>query len=142
MASLFVNPAVAGGSLARLVSEITLAPGPHEELPVWSPAGGAILGNIPAGGKEDITLAVERARTAQAPWAARSFAERGKILLRFHDLLLKRQDELLDVIQLESGKARRHAFEEILDTAIVSRYYARHAARFLRPRRRRGALPL
>src|SRR5205085_10021046 len=32
-------------------------------------------------------------------------------------------------------------FEEILDVALVSRYYARSAERLLRPRRRRGALP-
>jgi succinate-semialdehyde dehydrogenase / glutarate-semialdehyde dehydrogenase len=49
---------------------------------------------------------------------------------------------LLDVIQLESGKARRHAFEEILDVALVARYYARSARRLLRTRRRRGALPV
>ena len=56
--------------------------------------------------------------------------------------MLARQDELLDIIQLESGKARRHAFEEILDVAIVARYYARSAERHLRTQRRRGALPL
>src|SRR5262249_7868802 len=37
--------------------------------------------------------------------------------------------------------ARRHALEEILDTAIVARYYAWHAERLLRPRRRMGAIP-
>ena len=56
--------------------------------------------------------------------------------------MLERQDELLDVIQLESGKARRHAFEEILDTALVARYYANTAQGHLRARRRRGALPM
>ena len=56
--------------------------------------------------------------------------------------MLARQDEILDLIQLESGKARKHAFEEVLDVAIVARYYANTAERHLRPRRRRGALPL
>ena len=74
--------------------------------------------------------------------AQRTFADRARIFLRFHDLLLERQDEVLDLIQWETGKARRHAFEEILDTAIVTRYYARRAERLLRPRRRKGALPL
>jgi succinate-semialdehyde dehydrogenase / glutarate-semialdehyde dehydrogenase len=55
--------------------------------------------------------------------------------------LLRRQDEVLDLIQLETGKARRYAFEEILDTVGVCRYYARRSARLLRPRRRRGAMP-
>jgi succinate-semialdehyde dehydrogenase/glutarate-semialdehyde dehydrogenase len=67
--------------------------------------------------------------------------DRTKVLLRFAELLLDRQDEVLDLIQLENGKARRHAFEEIIDVAQVSRYYARTAARYLRARRRAGALP-
>jgi len=89
-----------------------------------------------------VEIAALRARAAQPAWAARPFRERAGILLRFHDLLLDRQDQVLDLIQLETGKARRHALEEVLDTAIVSRYYALRAERLLRPRRRRGALPL
>jgi succinate-semialdehyde dehydrogenase/glutarate-semialdehyde dehydrogenase len=68
--------------------------------------------------------------------------ERAAIFLRFHDLVLARQQRLLDLIQLESGKARRHAFEEVADTAIVSRHYARRAAGYLRPRRRQGLFPV
>ena len=49
---------------------------------------------------------------------------------------------MLDIIQLETGKARRHAFEEVLDVAIQARYYAHTAEDHLRPRRRQGALPL
>ena len=56
--------------------------------------------------------------------------------------MLARQEQLLDLIQLESGKARAHAFEEVADTAIVSRHYARRAGSYLRPRRRQGAFPL
>jgi succinate-semialdehyde dehydrogenase / glutarate-semialdehyde dehydrogenase len=69
-------------------------------------------------------------------------AHRARIFLRFHDLVLEQQAQLLDLIQLESGKARVHGFEEVADTAIVSRHYARRAARYLRPRRRQGAFPL
>jgi len=127
--------------LAKLASHITLAPEPHEEIAECAPFTGAELGRIPAGREGDVELAVSRARAAKPAWAARSFADRGRIFLRFHDLVLERQNEGLDLIQLETGKARRHAFEEILDTAIVARYYARHSRRLLRPRRRKGALP-
>jgi acyl-CoA reductase-like NAD-dependent aldehyde dehydrogenase len=91
---------------------------------------------------KEVELAISRARQAQPAWACRPFRDRAPILLRFHDLLLKRQDAVLDLIFAETGKPRRHAFEEVLDTATVSRYYAFHAHRHLRPRRRRGALPL
>jgi succinate-semialdehyde dehydrogenase / glutarate-semialdehyde dehydrogenase len=126
----------------KLVNSVALAPGPHAGIEVRAPFTGAVIGTLPAAVQHDMEYAVDRARAAQKAWAALSFRERAAIFLRFHDLLLNRQDEALDLIQLESGKARAHAFEEILDTAIVARYYARRASKFLRPRRRKGALPI
>lgn len=133
-----IGPALVG----KLLSQVTLAEGPHGEIAAHAPFTGALLASIPAGTDRDVERAVALARSAQRAWAIRSFADRAAIFLRFHDLVLRRQDEILDLIQLETGKARRHAFEEVLDTAIVSRYYAFHAQKLLRPRRRNGALPL
>ncbi len=130
------------GQLAKILSSITLLDGPHEEIAVRAPYTGETVATLPAARQADVALAVDRARAAQPAWAARPIRQRAKVLLRFHDLLLKRQGEVLDLIQLECGKARRHAFEEVLDTAVVSRYYARRAGKLLRTRRRKGALPL
>jgi acyl-CoA reductase-like NAD-dependent aldehyde dehydrogenase len=119
-----------------------LAEGPRSQIEVRVPFDGGLLARIPAGTGADVERALTIARDAQPRWAARSFSDRAGIFLRFHDLLLARQEEVLDLIQIETGKARRHAFEEILDAANVSRYYAFHAQRLLRTRARRGALPL
>ena len=129
--------------LTRLLRHVTLAPDAEERssLEVRIPFTGEVLGHIPHGADRDIAAAVELARAAQPEWSTCSFDERARVFLRFHDLLLDRQEEILDLIQLESGKARAHAFEEVADTAVVARYYAYHAQAFLRPRRRRGALP-
>jgi succinate-semialdehyde dehydrogenase/glutarate-semialdehyde dehydrogenase len=134
--------ATGSGRFAELAARVTTVPGAErEDLEIENPATGQALGVVPRCTGDDVELAVSRAREAQASWAATGFAEREALLMRVHDLVLERQDEVLDVIQLESGKARRHAFEEILDVALVSRYYARSARRLLQPRRRRGALP-
>jgi succinate-semialdehyde dehydrogenase/glutarate-semialdehyde dehydrogenase len=114
----------------------------REPMAIDMPFTGTTLGAVPRCSPEDALAAVAAAREAQARWAATSFAERRRVLLRFHDLVLDRQAEILDLIQLEAGKARRHALEEVLDVAIVARYYANTAERHLRSRRRRGALPL
>jgi acyl-CoA reductase-like NAD-dependent aldehyde dehydrogenase len=135
-------PRVTAAQLRGLVSRITLAPGAHEQIEVLAPYTGEPVGSVPAGTEADVECAMDRARAAQPAWAAISPGERGKVFLRFHDLLLERQEEILDLIQLETGKARRHALEEVLDTAVVARYYARRAERYLRPRRRKGAMPL
>ncbi len=127
---------------ARLLSRATNSgAGIGNTLTVCAPATGKLLVKLPVGCEADVTRAVELSRAAQSDWATCSFAGRRRIFLRFHDLLLNRQDEVLDLIQLETGKARRHAFEEVLDSAVVTRYYARRAEKLLAPRRRKGALP-
>jgi succinate-semialdehyde dehydrogenase / glutarate-semialdehyde dehydrogenase len=124
------------------LAKVAFAAAAPDKIEVHTPYGGGVLGKIPAACEADVESAVNRARAAQAAWADRTIGERVGIFLRFHDLLLDRQKEVLDIIQCETGKARRHAVEEVLDTAIVSRYYALHAAALLGPRRRKGALPL
>jgi len=109
---------------------------------VESPATGDIIGYVPSCTAEDLELAASRARIAQQRWATVPLPERRRIFLRYHDLVLQEQELLLDLLQLETGKARRHALEEVLDVAIVSRYYALRLERYLKPKRRRGALPL
>ncbi|MBK9178394.1 MAG: succinate-semialdehyde dehydrogenase (NADP(+)) [Acidimicrobiales bacterium] len=103
---------------------------------------GDTLGRVPRCTTDDVTRAVERAREAQAMWARRPLRERARVALRFHDLVLARQREILDIVQLEAGKARRHALEEVLDVAMVARYYSRAADQHLSARRRKGAVPL
>ncbi|MEO7793397.1 MAG: succinic semialdehyde dehydrogenase [Thermoanaerobaculia bacterium] len=112
-----------------------------EPIEVHTPLDESLIGTLPRSTPGDVVLAQARLRIAQEEWAQRSFDDRAKIFLRFHDQVLDRQEEILDLIQLESGKARKHALEEVLDTAIVTRYYAIHAAEILGPKSRKGALP-
>ncbi|MFC4451597.1 succinic semialdehyde dehydrogenase [Halorussus aquaticus] len=111
-------------------------------IPVEAPYTGDRIGTVPACTPADVSASVERARAAQSAWADRDAAERAAIVRRFHDLVLDRRDELLDVTQLESGKSRIDAFEEVLDVATTARYYAYRAADYLEPSRRKGAVPL
>jgi succinate-semialdehyde dehydrogenase/glutarate-semialdehyde dehydrogenase len=108
----------------------------------YAPATGALLVELPQSNAADIDTAFARARDAQRDWAARPIAERAAVFARFHDLVLREQAEILDVLQTETGKARSHAFEEVADVAINSRYYSRTAAKLLAPKGRSGALPL
>ncbi|TSE01096.1 succinate-semialdehyde dehydrogenase (NADP(+)) [Skermania sp. ID1734] len=116
-----------------------VAANPDSRIEVLDAMTGTRLGDTPRCTPEDVATAATRARAVQPAWAARPVTERAAMLLRFHDLVLERQDEVLDLIQRENGKARRHAFEEIMDVALVSRYYAHTAADYLKPKRRQGA---
>ncbi|MBQ1159692.1 succinate-semialdehyde dehydrogenase (NADP(+)) [Streptomyces sp. A73] len=106
-----------------------------------SPFTGEVLAELPESTPEDVATAFEEARTAQRDWAATSVRQRAAILLRFHDLVLARQSEVLDLIQLETGKARLHAHEEVQAVAVAARHYGRKAPSYLRPKRHTGAIP-
>ena len=127
--------------LARLAARAAVA-APDETTPVEAPFTGAVLATVPKGRPADVEAACASAREAQAAWARRPIEERARVFLRYHDLVIASAQELLDLIQLESGKARIHAYEEVLDVAIQARYYAHAAEGYLREQRKQGALPL
>ncbi|MFE0512485.1 succinic semialdehyde dehydrogenase [Streptomyces sp. NPDC058964] len=106
-----------------------------------TPFTGEKLADLPESTPEDVSKAFDVARAAQAVWAQRPVRERAAVLLRFHDLILERQAEVLDLIQLETGKARLHAHEEVQAVAVASRHYGRKAPAYLKPKRHTGAMP-
>ncbi len=136
-------PAPDTGVLPRTLAWLTAgaaATGPA--ITTIAPFTGDPLVRLPQSTAEDVAGAFAAARAAQVAWAARPVSERVKPLLALVDQLLSRRDELLDLIQLETGKARLHAFEEVLDGITSTLYFARHAPGLLRRRRRSGALPV
>ncbi|MEV3871010.1 succinic semialdehyde dehydrogenase [Streptomyces sp. NPDC049906] len=129
-----VTPAL----VARLTREV-----PGEQRTVTrTPLTGADLAELPQAAPEDVATAFAAARAARPAWAALPVRRRAAVLLRFHDLLLDRQDEVLDLIQVETGKTRLHAHEEIQAVAVAARHYGLRAAAHLRPRHHLGALPV
>jgi succinate-semialdehyde dehydrogenase/glutarate-semialdehyde dehydrogenase len=106
-----------------------------------TPFTGEKLADLPESTPEDVQKAFEAARAAQAVWEKTPVRQRAAVLLRFHDLVLERQAEVLDLIQLETGKARLHAHEEVQAVAVAARHYGRKAPAYLRPKRHTGAVP-
>jgi acyl-CoA reductase-like NAD-dependent aldehyde dehydrogenase len=112
-----------------------------ESVRAISPINGQPLGDVPQSTTVDVEEAFVRARRAQQQWARTSLEERSAIFLRLHDLVLERQDEIMDLICWESGKARKHAFDEPLHIALTARYYARTAHEHLDTKRVAGVVP-
>jgi succinate-semialdehyde dehydrogenase / glutarate-semialdehyde dehydrogenase len=112
-----------------------------EAVLVRSPLGGAPLAHIPQSSDADVAEAFDRARRAQQAWQRTSLEHRSEILLRLHDIVLDRQQEILDLIVWESGKARKHAFDEPAHVALTARYYARTAHQHLATERKLGLVP-
>ncbi|HET6625651.1 MAG TPA: succinic semialdehyde dehydrogenase [Nocardioidaceae bacterium] len=134
-ASYALEPAYVRALTRRVVSST------GESVPTACPFNGQPLAMIPQSGEADVAEAYKRARRAQEAWAATSLDDRAATMLALHDLILDRQDEIIDLICWESGKARKHAFDEPLHVALTARYYARTAHEHLDTSRRLGVVP-
>lgn len=127
----------------RLVASLTAGvPSGAGTVTTTAPFTGRALADIPQASPQDVTQAYATARAAQQRWAATDPKLRAQIFLQFFDLAFQRKDEVLDLLQAETGKARRHAFEEVVDASAIALFYGRRAARWLRPARQPAALPL
>src|SRR5688500_4997401 len=107
--------------VAGLAARVTASGG--ETTDINTPFTGDRLATLPISSAADVETAYTKARAAQEAWAALSPSERAKPFLKFVDALVDRREEILDILQLETGKARRHAFEELLDVALGTLYY-------------------
>ena len=134
------HPDLDAQTIARLLSHV-IAGDVGDRSTQRSPLDLEPTITVPHSTSDDVDRAFAEARAAQRSWAETPMRERARVLLRFHDLVLARQSQLCDVIQWENGKARTHAMDEVLDVALVCRYYARRGPRLLAQRRRRGAFP-
>lgn len=124
---------------ARLAASVAGHHGPQAE--VIGPFDGQPIAMLPTATEADIDVIAARGRAVQPAWAAVPVRERAAILLRMHDLVVAQRDDALDLVQLETGKARKDALEELLDVLLTLRHYARCAPRLLRARRARPVFP-
>ncbi|HEX2748426.1 MAG TPA: aldehyde dehydrogenase family protein, partial [Verrucomicrobiales bacterium] len=109
-------PAVAGGIVSR------------------NPATLEELGRVPILSEMEVRAALLRARTAQPAWAALTFKERARIILRVRDLMVARQDSVARLISQEAGKPEIEALtSEVFPVANLMDYFARHSRKMLKP---------
>lgn len=114
---------------------------PAGEIDVIAPATADRIGSVPACTAADVDAAVARAEAAQTAWGDTPVTERAAIIDRFGDLVLDSREELLDILQIETGKSRRTAVEELFDVPMGCSYLANNAAGVLADQRRHGVAP-
>ncbi len=74
-----------------------------------SPATLEPAGEITVATADDVRAAVAAARAAQPAWGATPVAERARIVRSALDVLIRRKDELVEILIRESGKTRTEA---------------------------------
>lgn len=128
-------------TVERLRNRVTVV-GDREPMSVTAPYTGEVVGTVPSCIAADAEAAVGRARAAGREWSRRPLEQRAAILQRFADRVLDERTDLLDLVQVETGKARFDAHEEVLDVVVTADYYARQGPTHLRSTRRTSSLPL
>jgi aldehyde dehydrogenase (NAD+) len=91
-----------------------------------NPATGQIIATIAEGGEADVEIAVAAARRAfEGPWRTMRASERGRILMRWAELLKLNAEEIIELESIDAGKpiaaTTRQDFPAAVDTLT---YYA------------------
>jgi len=109
----------------------------RRHLQLRSPVTLEVTGELVCASAEDVAQAIAKARAAQVSWGATSMSYRAGIVKKALQLVLEKQDEIIDTVVAETGKARTDAMSmEIFSVADSLCYYAKNAEKFLKPRKR------
>ena len=113
-----------------------------ETIAILDPLTGDKLHDLESHSAKDVALMFQEGREAQPAWNDLGAKQRAQIAHRLVDIFIKHQEELMDVLQRETGKSRMHAFEEVTGALAAISYYAKVTPKLLRRKKVRGGVPL
>ncbi|WP_111291128.1 CoA-acylating methylmalonate-semialdehyde dehydrogenase [Bacillus safensis] len=81
--------------------------------PVYNPATGKIIAEVPLSKKEDVERAVQASKEAFSSWSKTPVPRRARILFKYQQLLVEKWEELAELVTLENGKSLTEARGEV-----------------------------
>ncbi|MBF0705350.1 CoA-acylating methylmalonate-semialdehyde dehydrogenase [Alkalihalobacillus hwajinpoensis] len=84
-----------------------------EYQPVYNPATGEVIAEVPISTKEDLDHAVATAKEAFKTWSEVPVPRRARILFKYQQLLVDNWDQLAELITIENGKNVKEAKGEV-----------------------------
>ena len=105
------------------------AAGAEGVLSVDNPATRELLGEVAALSASETEAVLLRAHAVQPGWAKLAAGDRARILHRFADLMLDRQDDLARILVAEQGKPMAEASGEIAYAASFLSWFAEEGRR-------------
>ena len=100
-----------------------------------NPYDGNILKTFDELSDKQLDTAIETAATCFEAWRHTTFADRAAVVAKGAALLRTRVEDFARLVTLEMGKLIEQARGEVLLSADIIDYYAKHAESFLRPER-------
>ena len=108
------------------------SPGCKEHMKTFNiinPATGAVVGAAADAGADDARAAIERSVAAFSLWKAKTAFERGDILRRWRDLILKNEEAIARLMSNEMGKPITESRGEVKYAAGFVDWYAEEGKR-------------
>lgn len=139
MATITVDPRVSGSTSEFVAGRHRLYIGGQfveaasgKTFPVYNPATGEVIAQVPEAGEEDVNRAVLAARRAfdDGAWVRMAPAARTRLMSKLADLIEEHNDELAEIESLDNGKPFSIArVNDVPKTAAMFRYMAGWASR-------------
>ncbi len=89
---------------------------PHQASrldPVFNPALGDVIGEVPIDDVQAVDAAVQAAEAAFREWSATPILERARVMFRYRELLEAHRQELAESVTREHGKILSDAYNEV-----------------------------
>ena len=90
--------------ISNLVGSEWRTPDVERSLPVYNPATGEVIGQVPLSGTKDVDAAVQAAAAAYRTWSRTAVMERVRLMFRFKALLEDNVEDLAAIITRHHGK--------------------------------------
>jgi succinate-semialdehyde dehydrogenase/glutarate-semialdehyde dehydrogenase len=120
-------------NLTRIPKALARLSGQYMET--LNPATLDTMGKVPYTEKSRIPEFFEKARAAQKEWAALPFSKRKRHFSLITEYIVNNAEELTESVSKNIGKSRIDALAtEVISCAMVTDWYAKNAARALRPK--------
>ena len=84
-----------------------------ESLPIYNPATGEVIDQVPVSGTDDVDSAVRVAQSAYTEWSRVPVMERAQLMFRYKGLLEDHLEELATIITRNHGKTLDEARGEV-----------------------------
>lgn len=125
-------------SIASLLAHIPVG---SKTVPALNPANGKKIFDLPQLSANQVIDAIADARIAQQDWALTPVHERAKILVEIRRRMIADETKLMDLLQLETGKSRAHAFEETVGAISAASYYSKISGKALARKKTKPGIP-
>src|SRR5918999_4662201 len=119
-----------------MTASITTTDRETSEIISINPATLEELGRFPISSAAEVKAAVARARAAAHDWAALSYRNRARYILKLRRALYDRQNEIINIVSDETGKPPFEALTtEVFPSADLMSHYAAKSEKILRDER-------